>query len=311
MVNLPDMSIPQYITTAAVQAVQAAVDNAVRLGLQWRLRPGTVGGGPLAQADSTPVTLDGDNAQVQARSMVGALGRGQRVWCVQIPPAGIYVIGVLGDVPALQRVYFTSNGTFITAAYGPFVRAEGETQGGGGAGGGAATTAAGEASAGAGGWGGNYARSLLTVAQLGASQAVTVGSGGTGVAGGTGNTGGVSSIGSLVSANGGVGGAVLAAANTIAVNSGETPNSTASGDFVRLGGSPSPAFRIPPQSAGGTGGDAMLGGGGRGGATNANGLAGRSYGGGGGGGRNHASQAATRTGGAGAPGIVIFTLYPH
>lgn len=95
--KIPEIRPPQYVMTSAVQAVRAAIDDAVRLGLTWRLRPGTVRSSEVAAPESVPVVVDGDSTLVQARSMVGALESGQRVWCVQVPPAGIYVLGVIGE----------------------------------------------------------------------------------------------------------------------------------------------------------------------------------------------------------------------
>lgn len=104
MAGIPNIHPNTQTQVAAVTAVQAAIDNAVRLGLVWRLRPGTVAGDGLAAPESVPVVVDGDTAQVRARSMVGFLAGGQRVWCVQIPPAGVYVLGVMGEKSVGGRV---------------------------------------------------------------------------------------------------------------------------------------------------------------------------------------------------------------
>jgi hypothetical protein len=88
---------PQYVIDAAVSAVKAAIDNAARLGLTWRVIPASVVGAGVSDPMATPVVLDGDVAAVQAVSMAGSFETGQRVWCVQVPPAGLYVIGIIGE----------------------------------------------------------------------------------------------------------------------------------------------------------------------------------------------------------------------
>lgn len=66
--------------------------------------------------------------------------------------------------------------------------------------------------AGGGGGGGGFSRSLLSAAQIGSSQVITVGGGGAGVVG-IGNNGGITSFGALVIANGGLGGQPADGAN--------------------------------------------------------------------------------------------------
>jgi hypothetical protein len=87
--------------------------------------------------------------------------------------------------------------------------------GGGGGGGGALQAATAACSGGAGGAGGGYYSAVFSAAQIGASQTLTIGAGGTAgaaastssTAGGTGGTGGQTSFGSLAKAGGGGGGA--------------------------------------------------------------------------------------------------------
>lgn len=96
MAQIPNITPPEYVTRSATAAVEALLADADRLGLTWRLRPGTVGGSGLAAPESVPVVVDGDAVTARARSMVGAVVAGQRVWVVQIPPAGLYVLGFIG-----------------------------------------------------------------------------------------------------------------------------------------------------------------------------------------------------------------------
>jgi hypothetical protein len=82
-----------------------------------------------------------------------------------------------------------------------------EVQGAGGGSGGAPATSAGQFSGSSGASSGTYAKCLLTAAQIGASQAVTIGAAGTAGAAGfsSGGTGGTSSLGSLIACTGGPG----------------------------------------------------------------------------------------------------------
>lgn len=95
--QIPDIRQPSTLLASIRSAVRATVDDAVRLGLVWRLRPGTIGGSGAANPHATPVVVDGDNAQMIGRSWVGPLISGQRVWCLFVPPAGVYIVGILGD----------------------------------------------------------------------------------------------------------------------------------------------------------------------------------------------------------------------
>jgi hypothetical protein len=106
---------------------------------------------------------------------------------------------------------FISNGTYTPTANMQFCYAR--AVGAGGGGGGAATAGTGVSSGGGGG-GGVYAESVLTAAQIGASKAVTIGTGGAGGTAGNNNgqNGGQTSLGSLLIAGGGSAGNGAAAA---------------------------------------------------------------------------------------------------
>lgn len=309
--KIPEIRPPQYIMTSAVQAVRAAIDDAVRLGLTWRLRPGTVGGSGVAAPESVPVVVDGDSAQVRARSMVGALASGQRVWCVQIPPAGIYVLGIIGAARTrMNPIAFTSNGTWTKPAGLSYIRLR--MVGGGGAGGGAATTAAGQSSMGGGGGGGCAAEGIFEAVGLPPTVAVTVGSGGSGASGAAGGDGGTSLFGSLASASGGSGGAFrTASAVPHGVEGGNGGTTVTGSGMIEFAGDAGETGWGSDNGLGisGGGGSSHFGGGGRGRRTTSagqglTGSAGDLYGGGGAGSINSGSTS-QRAGGAGRVGVVI------
>jgi hypothetical protein len=217
----------------------------------------------------------------------------------------------------VETLYYTSDGTFTKATY-PYLRAiKVKVQGAGGGAGAAQATSASQHSQGASGAGGAYAESFITdIASLDASVTVTIGAGGTGgtTSPTTGNSGGNSSFGALVSANGGSGNTSLLTTTFPNHVTGTIAGATtATGDLVIPGGSPAPGS-ISDLNRGLTalGGSSFLGSPNRGRGIAANGfdgLPGLGYGSGGSGPGNGASQATVRTGGNGAPGIVILELF--
>lgn len=175
--------------------------------------------------------------------------------------------------------------------------------GSGGGGGGAGATAAGETSVGSGGGAGVTSISVIDAVLLGASETVTVPTGGAGGVGAlVGANGAASSFGTHVIANGGGGGAVTAVGTTFSRAFGGSSGTGGTGQVVLPGAPGDAALRIPPTSSLPNGGVSSLAGGGRSGG-NSNGLPG-SFGSGGGGAANLASNVA-RTGGAGGNGLVL------
>ena len=227
--------------------------------------------------------------------------------------------GTIGNAKGYQywqTVRFTANGSFVKAAY-PGIRAvRVRCQGGGGAGGGAGATTSTQTASGGGGGGGVYAESWILESALSTSHAVTVGTGGTGVAGGQGNSGGTSSFGSLVIAPGGGGGFNRAASTSPRASSGAAITSGGTGDFIIQGGGGGAGMAFDNDwninedyGLFGQGGSSHLGGtsrGARGPATSPS--AGCLYGGGGTGAVNGISES-DKAGGAGAAGIVIVDIF--
>jgi hypothetical protein len=79
---------------ATMQLVRSIVENAERLGLVWKLRPGTIA---TSAANETPrVILDGSNQPIRCMSLFGPMMVGTRVITVLSPPSGCHVIGMIG-----------------------------------------------------------------------------------------------------------------------------------------------------------------------------------------------------------------------
>ena len=119
--------------------------------------------------------------------------------------------------------------------------------GGGGAGGGTPTASASSAAAGCGGGAGGFSQSYVTSATIGASQTVTIGSGGTGVSNGAGNNGGDTSVGSIVIGKGGTGGiagSALTTSNIANPGAGSVGGVAGTGDLTFVGGSGGSAIFI-------------------------------------------------------------------
>ena len=103
-------SLPSLMGTT----VQEIVSNAFRLGLTWRLRPGTV---TVATSEtSLEVRLDGDDTAVTVVSMIGSIAVGRRVYVITIPPAGNYAIGAVSAHFPGERIATTTR-TSASAAF--------------------------------------------------------------------------------------------------------------------------------------------------------------------------------------------------
>ena len=301
-------------------------------GMQVSLRTGTVVTWNASTGAST-IRVDGvdinDLPVLESVNFAGVAPGDQVAILVTRDSGGTATYAVLGrfavpdlsTAPAvtegghryLRTVYFVSSGTFEPDAY-PGLRAVGiHTIGGGGAGGGAETASSGQSSVGGGGGGGGYARRLLTVAELGASQAVTIGAGGAGSSGAAGGTGGTTSVGSLCSATGGAGGSVRVNTANAFGAAGGAGGAGSAGDFLSTGGPGGMAWGDTSLAISGPGGTSYLGGGAFGIRTQSvnvaiTGNAGGNYGGGGSGAIT-SSTGTAKAGGAGGPGVALFDLY--
>jgi hypothetical protein len=204
---------------------------------------------------------------------------------------------------------FTANGTYTPTS--GLVTAVIEAQGGGAAGAGLATPSAGNVSLGAPGTSGSYAKGRFTAAAIGASQAVTVGLGGTAASNTAGGNGGTSSVGSLITAPGGVGGGLLNNQTPGAYNGNGSSAGTPTGASIvqSIGTCPGLSTSISAGSAqAAAGGASLFGGGGIPPVINSNGTASPNYGAGGSGVAG-GSGSANLSGGAGKAGIVIIWEY--
>lgn len=134
----------------------------------------------------------------------------------------ISLIGSSGaSIKRVVRQVFTSNGTYTPTS--GMVYCDIEVVGGGGGGGGVGATGVGQVAVSGPGGGGGYGKKVVTAATIGASQAVTIGAGGTaGTSAPTaGGGGGTTSVGAIVNAGGGVGGTFgTAATSTVTYGGG-------------------------------------------------------------------------------------------
>lgn len=210
-------------------------------------------------------------------------------------------------VSAIRKQVFTASGTYTRDAN--LLYAIIECLGPGGGGGGVANSAAGSGSVAGGGGSGGYSRLLATVATIGASQTVTIGTVGAGGANtnGNGGNGTATSVGTLCIANGGTGGLGGAGSAGGAGGTAGTGDLTITGNAGGTGGNQSVVtfgVFVPGRAPSYWGGGAQA-------STAANtaaGTAGGNYGGGGGPGVTWNGTGAS-VGGAGGPGIVHITEF--
>lgn len=205
---------------------------------------------------------------------------------------------------------FTGNGTYTPT---PGMRSViFEVQGAGAGGAGAGGTGIGSnVSTGAPGGAGTYARGKFTAAQVGASQAVTVGTAGGGGSNSNGGAGGQSSVGALIIAPGGAGGTVSnnIAPPTVGGNGSVSSAPTGANLYGVRGAAGTACIAMSNAAAiGGNGGASPFGPGGNGPGINTNGTSAVNFGAGGGGIVLN-SSGGTGSGGNGFGGIVLAWEY--
>jgi hypothetical protein len=210
----------------------------------------------------------------------------------------------------INRQIFTASGTYTPTA--GMVMADIECVGGGAGGGAASTGGTSVGLAGGGGGSGGYSRKLVIAATIGASQVVTIGSGGAGglATPASGSPGGTTSVGSLCSANGGVGGGY--ASPSVAPFSGLGGSVTgAIGDLVAAGAPGVAGFNgtAAGYALASVGGSSHFGGGGANPTAAAGPGANASNYGSGGAGAYLTGTSQSYAGGNGTPGIAIVTEY--
>lgn len=129
MISDVGSNIGSGLTGAITEGVDALIGNADRLGLKWRISPGTVGeaGSNAAAAAAIGVTLDGDaiNAvasMVSCVSLIGYVPPSARVMVLQVPPTNNFIIGFQSTRASLARaVYAISTGIGTTTNTTTFV----------------------------------------------------------------------------------------------------------------------------------------------------------------------------------------------
>lgn len=206
--------------------------------------------------------------------------------------------------PAITKQVFTASGTYTPSSGMQYAIIE--CLAGGGAGGGSAGAASNNM-IGSGGGAGGRSIAFVTAGQVGASQTVTIGAGGTaGTAGNNpGNDGNDTSVGSLCVAKKGSGGPASTSAGAFGTGGAGGTTTGAIGDekFPGENGNGGYSTTNTPQSASaGKGGNTPYGQGGQVTTIASNGVAGSGYGSGGSGGG--ATGASNTAGGAGAGGYV-------
>lgn len=220
-------------------------------------------------------------------------------------------IGAVGGITKVLQQVFTSSGTYTPTTNLAYAIVEVVAGGGGGG----CPNDAGGTHIGGGGGSGEYARAVLDSATVGASQAITVGTGGSGASGsGIGPGGNPSSFGSIIICNGGSGGGVAVSTSLAAGGAGGSGGTVPGNGFLASGANGEPGYDVNPNLLGGSGGNSYFGGAGASvyspvTAGAINGLPGSSYGAGGGGGLTNVSSSLSAQGGAGFNGIVIVTEF--
>jgi len=243
---------------------------------------------------------------------MGYVGRGTNTQVLSDHTGGtlpnFQTISSTGAITQIKPQIFTSSGTYTPTIGMKYIQCI--CVGGGGGGGGTANAAASTLTTGGCGGGGATSYIILSAASIGASQAVTIGAGGTAGASGNnaGGNGGTTSLGILCTAPGGSGGPGSAGSGAVTGGAGGIAGV---GDFSMPGQNGGSVNQTSTINFVPDGGNSLFGFGGQNDwvhpSPNA-GFPGKNYGGGAcGGGSFNGNGAAA--GAVGAPGIVIITEY--
>lgn len=222
-------------------------------------------------------------------------------------------VGAGGGIKSINQRVFTSNISYVPTS--GIVFAVIEVMGAGGSGGSPDDNDS--SNIGGGGGSGEYARAILDAMEIGGSQALTIGAGGTSTSGaGTGGAGGDSSFGTLIVAHGGGGGTVGDSTSPAPGGAGGSGGTATLGGFLSSGSNGHLSYLINDIGSGrllgAAGGSGYFGGGAtevRNSAGSTDGLDATTYGGGGGGSAVTISSATTAKGGDGFAGVIIITEY--
>lgn len=231
-----------------------------------------------------------------------------------------------GGITSVVVRTFTTSDTYTPTSGMAFCIAQVQAPGGGSGGADGVGVAADVGLASGGGGGGEYAEGRFTAADIGASQAVTIGAVGSAGSntGGNGGTGGTTSLGSLLTCIGGSPGTGTGSNSTSSADrAGGVGGTGGTGGYLRIAGGDGgkgtaeiDATDDPGRVTGGRGGDSFLGRGGvetstqystGGGATDQAGNVGKDYGGGASGAVDNDTTGSA--GAAGGAGIVIITEF--
>lgn len=222
------------------------------------------------------------------------------------------VLAGSGAYALKSRQVFTADGTWTKPE--DVVAVLVEVVGAGGGGGGTNNTGTGDVAFGSGGAGGGYCQKLIT-SELGSSESVAVGSGGSGNVSNDGSSGEASFFGAHCSANGGSGGSISTNSGSTRTKGGGNGGTASGGDLNIIGEKGGSAF-FGGVGLSGTGGcSGLFNGAGRGdafvmGSGSGSGNDASGFGCGGAGAVSGQNQATGgRAGGDGANGVVIVWEY--
>jgi len=99
---MPGQNDPNAFADLFGIGAQTIVENALRLGLIWRMRMGTVTS--VSTSGEAEVRLDADNLSIPVVSMIGYVDENDRVYVITVPPAGNFMVGKVSTGVPLQVI---------------------------------------------------------------------------------------------------------------------------------------------------------------------------------------------------------------